>query len=454
MNNKGYALPLVMVFLVVISILATVAFDNAYIDIKSTDREIKQEDALHYAEAGFNRYLYFLNENPKFYNTSDSANMESQSSISYKNGFYNLEITPPNMSHPYVTIQSTGWVSGKQDESRTIKVSIKRRQFTNFVYGTSEETLPDGTPVWWTDDDQVDGPLHTNGTLNIDGDPTFDGEVSYTTGLNVRSGSNPTYNDGTPFNRNALEFPEKNEDLKTWAQAPGGYYFEGRTCILIEDNTLKIRYRDNPIEYRTLPSNGVIYVDNRNNEMGKWDLDSGNVFLAGELDGQLTIAAQNTIYITGYDPTNWSSLDYKGGIVYSNQTFDEDNDDMLGLISQRNIELLHYGWPRYTGWSDHWSESNDVSIDNISINAAIFALDGSFAFEDHDSGSTKDTITIKGSMVQNYRGAVGTFSSYYGKLSGYDKNYSHDPRMAYDTPPHFLEPANAGWEIIRWEEIN
>ncbi|MDZ7672731.1 MAG: hypothetical protein U5K53_07875 [Halanaerobiales bacterium] len=131
MNNKGYALPAVFIFLLVISILGTVAYDNAYRDIKETDKEIKQEDSLYYAEAGFNRYLYFLNENPKYYNTSDSTDMENQTAIPFKDGFYNLEVTPPTMDNPYVTIVSTGWPDGKENESRTIEVKIKRRQFTN-----------------------------------------------------------------------------------------------------------------------------------------------------------------------------------------------------------------------------------------------------------------------------------------------------------------------------------
>ncbi|MDZ7672730.1 MAG: hypothetical protein U5K53_07870 [Halanaerobiales bacterium] len=95
-----------------------------------------------------------------------------------------------------------------------------------------------------------------------------------------------------------LEFPNSNSDLKTWAESPGGYYYQGRTCILLNGDRLLIRNQDNPIEDRPLPSNGVIYVDNLNNEMDKWDLDSGNIFISGELNGSLTIAAQNTIYIT------------------------------------------------------------------------------------------------------------------------------------------------------------
>lgn len=453
---EGYILPFVLIILIILLVITAVAFNQSIFDIRDTDRTIKDEDALYYAEAGFNRYLYFLNEDSKFYKTTKSNNLETASEIAFKDGFYNLEITAPTISDPYVTIRSEGWHSGREDKSRLIEVKVRKRQFTNYVYGTGEETLPDGTKVWWTDDDVVNGPLHTNGTLNIDGDPIFNGEVSYSIGLNVRSGSDPEYNDGNPYESKPLVFPANNDELITWAQSPDGLYFQGRTCILLDGDELKVRNQNNAVQTYDLPANGVIYVDNIGSEMSKFDLDSGNVFLSGELDGQLTIAAQNTIYITGYDPTNWSnpnsfgSSDYTGGILYANQTFDEDNDDMLGLTAQRNIEILHRGWPKSNGSHNN----NDVTINDITINGAIFALNGSFAFENYNVGAPKGTITMRGSMMQNYRGAVGTFYSGSGiKASGYDKDYSHDQRMLYDTPPHFLEPANSGWEIIGWKEI-
>ncbi len=451
---EGYILPFIMIVLVILLVITAVAFNQSIFDIKDTDRTVKDEDALYYAEAGFNRYLYFLNEDSKFYKTTKSINLEAEAEIAFKNGFYNLEITEPSLSEPYVTIRSEGWHSGRKDKSRVIEVKVRKRQFTNYVYGTGEETLADGiTKVWWTDDDEVNGPLHTNGTLNIDGDPIFNGEVSYSVGLNVQPFSNPEYNSGAPYKKDPLIFPENNSELITWAQSDNAYY-QGRTSILLDGDQLKIKNRNNPLEIRDIPANGVIYVDNLNNEMSKFAFDSANVFVSGELDGQLTIASQNTIYITGYDPTTdlSGSPAYTGGIKYADQSFDENSDDILGLTAQRNILILHRNWPKSNGIG--YDYISDVSINNITINAAIFALNGSFAFENYNIGSSKGTITMRGSMMQNSRGAVGTFNPYYGnKISGYDKDYSHDQRMIFDTPPHFLEPANSGWEIINWKEI-
>ena len=32
------------------------------------------------------------------------------------------------------------------------------------------------------------------------------------------------------------------------------------------------------------------------------------------------------------------------------------------------------------------------------------------------------------------------------------KNYAHDIRMMYDSPPHFLKPDGSGWEITEWND--
>jgi len=64
----------------------------------------------------------------------------------------------------------------------------------------------------------------------------------------------------------------------------------------------------------------------------------------------------------------------------------------------------------------------------------------------------KGTIHFVGSICQHRRGAVSMFGD-RGLTRGYKKNYKHDPRMAYESPPLFLEPENAGWEIISWKRV-
>jgi len=206
----------------------------------------------------------------------------------------------------------------------------------------------------------------------------------------------------------------------------------------------------------------VIYVDgtmaNVSGPTTKYNRQAGNVFISGELDGRITIAAANDIYITHRDPTNatYSSATQAAGLRYSNTNFTGVNlsDDMLGLVAGRYVRILHKNWPSYTTTGNAYVSNSNVAPQNITIHAAIFALDWAFEFEDFRDNSPRGTITIIGSLIQNYRGGVGTFFWGGGQASGYLKDYNHDPRMAYDSPPHFLEPTNSGWEIQSWQLVS
>ncbi len=458
-KENGFVLLLVFILVVLMGIFAVVATNMTKTTMSFFSNIIDKESSLYYAEAGFNRYLFFLNEDPEFYNTAKSQNLEDADKIPFENGYYKLEITPPPSGSSVVTVQSTGWVEG--EAKRTIETEIARQTFSNWVYGTNKEEMTDETKIWWTDDDVVDGPFRTNGDLHIDGDPVFNGPVTYSGDKYVESGSDPEYNGGFPkYAVDPVEFPQNNENLKNEAQA-NGYYYEGRTCIMVDGDQLHIRNQNGLVVTKSLPENGVIYVDSLGGS-SKFGYNSGNVFISGELNGRLTVASENNIYITGYDPTNGEdpynldSDDYTGGITYLDSPVDGESDDMLGLVANNNIEILHKGWLYFNSPYTHWSESyaDDVAPENINIQAAMFTLDGSFAFEYYNDGVPKGTINFLGSMFQNNRGPVGTFDSWSGnKATGYDKNYSYDLRMKRYTPPHYVEPENAGWEILNWKII-
>ena len=143
---------------------------------------------------------------------------------------------------------------------------------------------------------------------------------------------------------------------------------------MVRGDRLIIRDRTGKIENRPLPPNGVIYVDSINNSIDKFRLDTGNVFISGELDGRLTIAAKNNIYITGYDPTKWehpeqlTDKDRTKGIVYAKTPDDPECDDMLGLIAGKNVEILHYGWLKDDGgWPESETRSERIGMRGVML---------------------------------------------------------------------------------------
>lgn len=458
-DRRGLALPLTVALIAIVSLLGVTAAYLVDSQGVMASRHKRGQDALFYAEAGVNEYLWRLNKNSKFYEEDDHYILDGGNPRvhAHRDGFFQLRVTPPDTQQPVVTITSTGWAAADPGNRRTVRVQAHKRQFVQTIYLTGGENTPSGTKVWWITGDEVWGPLHTNGTLHIDGDPVFHGPVTYSGGLEVRSGSNPVYEQGIS-QVSQLGFPASNNQLKIQAQL-NGYYYNGRTCILLDGDQLRISHRAGSPVTRPLPPNSVIYVDGTSGD--KFGLDTGNVFVSGTLNGRLTIASANDIYITARNPAafNFDTAAVTGGIRYSDNDFDPSDgditDDMLGLVSARFIRILHYDWPDNSTdrRTRYYADEGDVAPGDITIQAALFALNQCFEFEDYNEGSRKGSIYFTGSMSQKFRGAVGTFSSWTGsRLTGYSKNYSHDPRMRYDSPPHFLEPTNAGWEIVSWRE--
>lgn len=524
-NNKGIAIPIVLITLVLASIFGTsiLFMMNNQTKFNVVDKRIKA--ALEYAEAGYNKYLWHLNDDINFYSVDPNSaafNDENKKEqviakkllngevIQFQDGFYQVNAEKPSDSDRFVNIKSTGWTKSNPNIKRTIEIKLRKKQFVHHVYVSNDER-----EVWWSTGDESLGPLHTNKDINIEKTPIFFDTVSYAGKLNVKSGSNPTYkvrNPSQPEKTNTLDFPDTNGDLKFWAEKDN-MVFKGRTCIYLDGKNIKIRNgNDTKSQIKTIPlsdiKNKVIYVDKESGGgTDKWDVKSGNVFIAGKFEGVLTIGAENSIYITHDDPTNWYDYDesklknqsyvvpmpsktppIKGGIEYLKTTFSMSNDkmtrtsngkDILGLVANNEIYILHYGWPKQVDiHGDHWDfewkwnnykyqqwngrrwvwiddyrygKSNytyDVAPKDIIIHAALFSVKKGFGFEDYDKGIGKGNITLWGNITQNTRLAVKQGNT------GYYKKYAHDPRMLYDYPPHILEPTNVGWEIHEWKETN
>lgn len=316
------------------------------------------------------------------------------------------------------------------------------------------------------------------------------------------------------YHSDKMLFPSSNSDLLTMAQG-NGYYFPHRTSIYLHDSaetpphTLMNVYCWDGSQYQykpnlPLPANGVIYVDGSgdwasvgttyryntvpdstsyNNlmtaiqsrthnvplELDYFNRDRGNVFISGKLRGRLTVSAANHIFICGEDPTSAyssSSLPSQPGLIYGSTTFNTagsvnnlGTDDMLGLVANGYIYILHNFWPSYPGFTptsgNYGVTDCDITQSNIGpqdiyIQCGLFALNWAFQNEDYWMDSQKGNINMTGSITQKYRGIRGEFGS---TPHGYNANYYHDQRMKYETPPHFLSPTNAGWGIVTWNKL-
>lgn len=584
-NHKGNTLPLVLIVLSIMTIFGIVTLSMTSSQTKFNIIDDASQKALEYAEAGYNKYLWHLNDDLNFYSTDYHDEMMNIP-IEFEDGYFMLDVTKPSDTDRFVTIKSTGWTKDNPDIRKTILAKIRKKQFVHHVYVSDN----DGPNIWWTTGDESHGPLHTNKDIRIQNKPIFYDTVTYVNKLEKGTGYNPDFkvrDPSQPMKTDKLEFPDSNKNLKDWAEKDGMVFY-GRTCIYLDGDNVKIRNQNSDTIItksisKDIP-NKVIYVDKETSEevkggTGKFGIKSGNVFVSGKLKGRLTIGAEDSIYITYSDPTEW--YDYNpsdiydrnrkpnqppttfswgesnrktypesGGIEYANTWFsgnkngtgtamsfyddekriytrysfggDDGKDkskpgkDMLGLIANNNIFILHYGWPKkahnedrtddywnfeWGNWVDdgkyvrqHLSEDTyyNIKIKNHGTYSVLKVGKGRgydltpgeyYVWEPDEKWGTKSKtydvgphdVTIHAALFSVHQGFG--YEDYdkgprkgditlWGNITqrerkpvgtigstGYNKKYAHDPRMFYDYPPHILEPTNVGWEIHEWKEI-
>ncbi|HTG47091.1 MAG TPA: pilus assembly PilX N-terminal domain-containing protein [Actinomycetota bacterium] len=376
------------------------------------------------------------------------------------------------------------------------------------------ETRPSGPPydnshcvdINFVSGDVINGPLHSNDAIMVCGTPSFQGNVTTSwqgAGTPVKryrtnsgcSGNNPTFaRAGDPKYADPLTMPPSNQSMKTTADATlagTGCLFTGPTSITLNSNgtmTVVSPFTKWPAPPNNcqpgtnipLPANGVIYVQNvpasstdpnysasciTSTQIGgtatvqqplgypqKYDISqygcmNGDAFVKGSLKGRLSIAADNNIDVIG-------NLTYAGGTGGS---------DLLGLVANNFVEIYHPvgdcgsasapcdNGSKVNGYYnlDDLAGGLTTSFNNPTIQAAILAVNHSFRVQNYQYGDDTPlgTITAYGAIAQKYRGTVGT-----GGASGYTKTYSYDQRMKYQSPPFFLNPVAAAWQIVTWIE--
>ncbi len=56
------------------------------------------------------------------------------------------------------------------------------------------------------------------------------------------------------------------------------------------------------------------------------------------------------------------------------------------------------------------------------------------------------TLSVNGSIVQKFRGPVGTGGTY---ATGYQKSYTYDDRLGVLAPPYLFDLLSAAWHAAR-----
>lgn len=162
---------------------------------------------------------------------------------------------------------------------------------------------------------------------------------------------------------------------------------------------------------------------------------NGDIYVKGVLDGQVTLASENYIYVMG------------------DITYKDKADDILGLVGQNAV------WVHKPVKCTRWEEDRRgrwycASVGNLNgtgdrtIEAAILSVQHTFIVQNYDLGARMGTLTVTGAIAQKFRGPVALGSS-----SGYAKSYAYDSRLKYMAPPKFLSPVSTTYGVSEIVEV-
>lgn len=329
------------------------------------------------------------------------------------------------------------------------EVMLTQDSFSRFSYFTDDEN----DAIYFFSQDTLTGPVHSNDQFNMAGTPVFNGKVTSTTNYRSMPGvhTDPQFLQGANFEAREKPLPtdEQLNELRS-AASNGGLKYENEIEIeLLANGSVKIS-EEQP-EYQTIrgdclrweqsgwfgmtcvewdyyeaPTGGTVMVSETKSisSFNGVISSSEKISIKGELNGQLTVHSEKEIEITG-------------DLTYSDDPLvNENSTDILGLVSEGDVIV------EKNAHKDHGSK-------DIEIQASIMALEKSFKVEDYNHGSPRGKIKLLGGIIQEQRGAVGTFSG-NSSSTGYSKGYRYDERLLRMHPPSF--PRESFFSIYYWKD--
>jgi len=337
------------------------------------------------------------------------------SNIPFQGGELNVEVNIVNAYQNIREIVATGDYNGV---SEIVKVTLAPSKFSKFAYYSVYE----GGNIWWTMNDTVWGPFHTQDYMRVYRHPVFYGKATTKKKLiyySSKSKDKPYFYGG--FERGIdLPLPTNGVDnIEPLADA-NGLKFNGQDTVYItfDQDSLKFRYSygapDSVVYLPSAAPNGVIFAKN------------SVVRLKGKVKGQYSVVSSG--------PSGKGKIYLDDDIVFNQDPRNYPNSiDLLGIIAKNEVLI-----------TDNVPNSSDINI-----HASIYVETGGFGADNYKYRPVGGNINLLGGIVQHTRRAVGTFNQ-YGPKSGFAKRYRYDDRLMTASPPMF--PGTGSYEIVSWLE--
>jgi hypothetical protein len=195
----------------------------------------------------------------------------------------------------------------------------------------------------------------------------------------------------------------------------------------------------------------------KNNTLSYYGCRTGDAFVNGTVKGQVTVAADNFVYITG-DLTYASTPGNILGLVGQNAVW-VWNPSVSTTTTTETCKPETHNHKTTTVCSKSVSSPSSSSSyafpggnkDRV-IDAAILSVAHTFQVQDYDSGDKLGNLTVLGAIAQKYRGPVGT-SGGYGGGTGFLKDYTYDTRLRSIAPPKFLQAVSTTYGVTQFADV-
>ncbi|MEA3293057.1 MAG: hypothetical protein U9P88_01110 [Patescibacteria group bacterium] len=493
MNKTGFITTYILIFGTVFLIMFSGLLGLILSQMKIEKKDIAYENALHIAEAGLNRYLWYITK--KSQEIRDGVEIGCPPSecqdcepCEYEYifpglgvvGKYKLEIEEKRCCGvtSLIVATSTGWTTDFSNTKRKIKIKYVRPSVANYSYILNN-------PVWAGSDREIQGPYHSNGGIRMDGinnslvsSPLEEWTCTqsfgcsscpsncWTEGYNcvcngvftTANGNENLFRYGpekvSPFDFGAITMDLANIKEKTKNDGKGKYIGpsgEKGYHVILKENGIEVRkitglnkvggvygihnyetvYIGNEYSLIKNEDSGIFYPYSDFGDCRLIYIED-DVWIQGVVKGKITLISADLDISTPKTETNvW----LKNDITYTTK----DGSDALLLTAQNN-NLITPDSP------------SDMTLDGVYI-----AQYGNFGRNyyspySYPAYAKKNQLQIYGSIVSN--GRVGTSWSSGGVwVSGYsDRKNIFNPDMTINPPP-FLPTISSDFDLMEWEEI-
>lgn len=461
-QNKAFALTFTLIFLILIISFMAVYILAVANGISEASRTANLKKAYYVADAGLvDAYERIVQSgastfasstcvNPNIPSTCTVAYIPSSTtdngvySVGSVNGSYTVSIVYSGSPRTNYIITSQGTYG---NVSRVLQLKILGASISRFAYWSQTEINPQLGTLWWISGMLTTGPIQTNGTFNIIGNPVFDGavsEVGASPNYKDGTGNNPAsttksdpgfiFPDGLTNNAPAINLPPAGtlSDYSTSA-TNGGLTLTGASTIIfnpagtitVTGNVINSSCTTTTAYHNTtmnIPTSGVIYVQSTKTIPNCHSNSSdGNATVQGTLNGQLTVAADQNVYISG-------NVQYE-----TNPITNPSSTNMLGLVANQNITVIEADAPA-----------------QLAIDGVLVALLGSFDVDQYSKnpdpiGGGLDGAVMSqfGSLVNFASGCTGVVNNNGQLVDGWNQIQSYDTRLASLAPPGFPPLVNS-----------